>query len=74
MKRLAAVVLLAVGIGASACTGGGNAQPTPRPSGHRGTLLNPIDKTKSTVDQLNNQQQQQEQQTGGGAGTNGTYP
>ncbi len=66
MRRLTAAVLIAVGIGASACGGGGSAQPTPRPSGQRGTLLNPIDKTKSTVDQLNNQQQQQEQQTGSG--------
>jgi len=69
MRRLAAV-LFAIGVGAAACGGGGNAQPTPRPSGQRGTLLNPIDKSRSTVDQLNNQQQQQEQQTGG----NGTYP
>jgi hypothetical protein len=66
MRRVAAAVLIAIGIAASACSGGGTAQPTPRPSGHRGTLLNPIDRTKSTVDQLNNQQQQQEQQTGSG--------
>jgi hypothetical protein len=64
VKRLAAVALIALGLAAASCSGGGTAQPTPRPSGHRGTLLNPIDKAKSTVDQLNNQQQNQEQQTG----------
>jgi len=69
MKRLVAAALVA--LAAAACGGSGNAQPTPRPSGQRGTLLNPIDKTRSTVDQLNNQQQQQEQQSGGGAGS---YP
>ena len=63
-----------IALAAAACSGGGNAEPTPRPSGHRGTLLNPIDRSRSTVDQLNNQQQQQEQQTGGGAGPSGTYP
>jgi hypothetical protein len=69
VKRLIAAALIA--LAAAACGGAGSAEPTARPIGHRGTLLNPIDKARSTVDQLNDQQRQQDQQTGGSAGT---YP
>jgi hypothetical protein len=65
VKRLLCIVCVALGLAAAACGGGSAAQmPTPRPSGQRGTLLNPIDKSRSTVDQLNQQTNQQEKQTG----------
>jgi hypothetical protein len=69
MRRFLRMVCVLVGLGlASAACGSGSAaqMPTPRPSGQRGTLLNPIDKAHSTVDQLNNHTNQQEQQTGSG--------
>lgn len=46
MKRLIATALLAA---ACAACGASSAQPTPRPSGQRGTLLNPIDKARDTT-------------------------
>ena len=46
MKRLVAAVLIAI---ACAACGGSSAAPTPRPSGQRGTLLNPIDKARDTA-------------------------
>jgi hypothetical protein len=63
MKRLLAAALVA--LAAAACGGSGSAQPTPRPSGQRGTLLNPIDRTHSVVDQQNQQTNGQEQRYGG---------
>jgi len=65
MRRLTAAALVAIALAFGACSGSGNAQPTPRPSGQRGTLLNPIDRTKSTVDQQNQQTNGQEQRYGG---------
>jgi len=66
VKRLALVLAVAIGVGVPACGSGSAAGPTARPVGQRGTLLNPIDRSRSTVDQLNNQQQREEQQTGSG--------
>jgi len=66
VKRLLGVVLVGLGVVAAAACGSSSAQPTPRPSGQRGTLLNPIDKSRSTVDQLNKQTNQQENRTGSG--------
>lgn len=68
MRRLICAAAIVIGVAATACGSGSTAQPTPRPLGHRGTLLNPIDKSRSTVDQLNQQQSNEEQRTGGGAG------
>jgi hypothetical protein len=74
MRRLAAIGLVAAALAGGACSMGTGAQPTPRPSGQRGSLLNPIDRTQNTVNQLNQQQNREEQQTSGGAGSNGGYP
>jgi hypothetical protein len=67
VKRKLCVVAIALGTFAAACGGGSAAQmPTPQPSGQRGGLLNQVDKTQNTVNQLNSQQKSEEQQTGAG--------
>lgn len=56
MRRLFAAALLA--LLATACGGAAlTADPTPRPEGERGRLLNPIDKARGTTDEVNERQQ-----------------
>ena len=62
MRRVWCAV--AIALVAAACSKS-TAQPTPRPTGQRGTLLNPIERTRGTVDNLNNQTSQNEQRFGG---------
>lgn len=60
MRRYIAAALLAL---LTAACGGSSltSNPTPRPEGERGRLLNPIDKTRNVTDDLNQQQQQQDE-------------
>jgi hypothetical protein len=64
-RRLAAcVIVLTLG---SACGGEEAALPTPTPTSEAGTgggITEPIDRSRDTVDQLNEQQRQREQDTG----------
>jgi hypothetical protein len=46
VKRFICMALLAVAV---AC-GSSDTEPTPRPAGQRGRILNPIDKTRDTAD------------------------
>jgi hypothetical protein len=62
VRRL--LCIAAIALAASAC-GGSTAQPTPRPTGQRGTLLNPIDRARNSVNQQNQQTSQNEQRFGG---------
>ena len=65
---------IAIASTAAACGGGDQAAATPTPAstGYKSGILQPIDRTRDTVNQLNNQQNQLDQQTGGG--TAPTYP
>lgn len=56
MKGFLAAILLA--LSATACGGAAlTVDPTPRPEGERGQLLNPIDKARGTTNELNERQQ-----------------
>lgn len=60
MKRFLAAAVLALLVaacGESSLT----SDPTPRPEGERGRILNPIDRARNVTDDLNQQQQQQDE-------------
>lgn len=60
VKRAVAAVLLAL---VCAACGASTAQPTPRPSGRRGPLLNQIDKARDTANRTDERTSREEGQT-----------
>jgi hypothetical protein len=72
MKRVAMLLAVAATLAFTACGGDPAAAPTPTPQAGvagSGGLLAPVDRARTTVDQLNQQTNQMEQQTGGDGST-----
>ncbi len=70
MRRFVALVLAAVALSFGACGGGDDSTaPTPAPTlvdNPKTRILQPADKARDTVNDLNNRLNNEDQQTGGG--------